>query len=158
MTDGEIEKLVTARKEITNPGARWVTQRQARQKTFQLDAGDDMPAMELKLRQSLRDSDSFSCILLCHFPNGEKLTLRRYNGSNHVHGNKLDPHMPEIEFACHIHIAKQRYIEAGLKADGFAVPASYSDFDGALLQVMQDCNIHGYDQRNAGPTRDLYDD
>lgn len=157
MTDGEIEALVATRKVILNPGARWTVQRQSRQKTFQLELPPGLPAMELKLRQNLRDPDSFSCVLLCHLPDGEKLTLRRYNGSSHVHGNALDPHMPEIIFACHVHMAKQRYIEAGRKADGYAVPASYSDFNGALLQVMQDCNIHGYGQQDSGPTGDLYD-
>jgi|SRR5690554_237343 len=158
MTDGEIEALIAERKDITNPSARWIIQRGSRQKTFQLELAEGMPSMELKLRQSIKDPDSFSCVLLCHLGGGEKITLRRYNGSNHVHGNALDRHMPDITFTCHVHMARQRYIEAGLKADGFAVPATYSDFDGALLQVMQDCNIHGFTQRNAGPTSDLYDD
>ncbi|WP_417422129.1 hypothetical protein [Halomonas sp.] len=158
MNDGEIDKLVTIPKKIINPTARWLVQRRSRQKTFQLDAGEGMPDMELKLRCNEIDPDNFSCVLLCHLPNGEKLTLRRYNGSNHVHGNALDSQMPAIEFACHIHMAKQRYIEAGLKCDGYAVPADYSDFCGALLQAMQDCRIEGFPNSKSGPTIELFDE
>ncbi|MDW0357769.1 hypothetical protein Q8G38_00400 [Halomonas venusta] len=150
MTDAELQRLVSLPKKITNPRARTTTQRKSIQRTYYLETPDGEPSMELKLRQNTLDEDHFSCVLLCHLPNGDKLILRRYNGSNHIHGNKLDPDMGEIVFTCHIHMAKQRYIEKGLRSDDYAEQTeAYRTFEGAISCIIKDCNITGHEPRGS---------
>lgn len=157
MTDDEIETLVEAHKTVSNPKARWSTQRKSLQKTYHLVLDDSLPRMEIKLRQNTLDPDNFSCVLLCYLDDGEKITLRRYNGSNHEHRNKLEPNEPLISFVCHIHMATQRYIEIGDKSEGYAVKTDeYDDFDGALSLLIGQCNVHGL-KKEDGSQLDIFE-
>ena len=62
--------------------------------------------------------EDFSCGISWVAPNGETLTLKRYNGSNHNHANHLEK--VKLGYTCHIHIATEKYISANRKAEGFA--------------------------------------
>ena len=75
-------------------------------------------------------------------PNGETLTLKRYNGSSHNHPNKLEN--VKLGYNCHIHIATEKYILANRKAEGFAeVTDRYDSLEGALHCLVNDCKISG---------------
>lgn len=96
----------------------------------------------LYVRQNERIANNFSCGLLLITPNGEKLTLTRYNGDDHTHCNSLE----KVKFSnqCHIHIATERYILAGQKAEKYAEPTNrYQTLQGALHCLVSDYNIAG---------------
>ena len=70
------------------------------------------------------------------------LTICRYNGDFHPHRNRLEKN--RLVNVCHIHHATQRYIQAGLHPDGFAVQTDrYSTIDGAFRCMLIDCRIAG---------------
>jgi hypothetical protein len=85
--------------------------------------------------------DDFSCGLRWLAPNGESLTLTRYNGP-HVHKNRLEG--TKFDSATHIHKASAKYIQANRKAEGFAVTTdNFFSLEGALHCLVTDCNISG---------------
>jgi hypothetical protein len=84
----------------------------------------------------LEDTEDFSCGLRWLMPSGETLTLRRYNGANHAHG--------EARYQCHIHMATEEAIRRGLKPERQIVLADrYHTLDGALYSLIEDCNVSG---------------
>ena len=99
---------------------------------------------EIYKRQNLRNGmeDDFSCGISWIAPNGETLTLKRYNGSSHDHPNRLEKN--KLGLNCHIHFATEKYIKANLKPEGFAeVTDRYNSLDGALHCLVLDCKIKG---------------
>ena len=83
-------------------------------------------------------------------PSGDTLTLVRYNGSSHAHRNKIEGEA--VDFICHIHKATERYIKAGMKAESYAEKTElYSTLEGALHQLMLDCNISGIETKPDEP-------
>jgi len=91
---------------------------------------------ELYLRQNQMDIDNFSCGLSVIKPNGQRLTLLRYNGSNHSHG--------DITFACHIHKATEKAINEGKSPESHAKETDlYHTLVGALSHLVEDANIGG---------------
>lgn len=142
LTDAQIEQLLTTPKQATTPGARWRTQRGSKQKNYELESDCGRFSFTLYLRQNLRLENSFSCGLLYHHKAGDKVTLTRYNGSDHVHHNPLDGTRSENH--CHIHRATERYMEAGRKSEHYAESTGrYTDLDGALRAMLEDCCISG---------------
>lgn len=140
LSDEEIERLLTMPKKILNPKARKRLQKGSWQITY--DVVGENAKFQLFWRQNQRISTNFSCGLL-YFGTSDKVVLTRYNGSDHPHSNPLDKHS-KIDRVCHIHRATQRYMEAGRKAEHFAVPTDrYSTIDGALHALLSDCNIYG---------------
>jgi hypothetical protein len=86
--------------------------------------------------------DDFSCGLSWLAPNGEILTLVRYNGASHPHRNNIEGTM--LNWESHIHTATERYIRANKKAVGFAEPTDrYRTLKGALHCLVTDCSIVG---------------
>jgi len=70
-------------------------------------------------------------------PDGATLTLCRYNGSSHAHG--------DIKYRCHIHKAKENEIGAGRKPERYADATDrYDSLRGATHCMMLDCNITGF--------------
>jgi hypothetical protein len=134
LTDENIETLLKLPKRVTNPSARWVEKPGHRQRNFKV-RGDDY-FFELYQRQSTFDEADYSCVLLVIKPDGQLLTLVRYNGESHKHG--------EIAYRCHIHKATARAIRAGKKPESFAeMTNKYTTTDGALICLTRDCNISG---------------
>ena len=141
ITDQKIDELLELPKSVTNPKAREMTKGLHLQQNFTVKSASGQE-FTLYLRQNNVIADDFSCGLLWHMPSGESLTIVRYNGSSHFHPNRLEE--TEIDFDCHIHKATQRYIESGLKPEGFAtVSTKYSTLNGALHCLVTDCNITG---------------
>ncbi len=142
MTDEEILKLLTTPKVVMNPRARGKVDKGVRKINY--DLSSDVGKFCLYIRQNVRISFNFSCGLLYFGSNGnEKITLARYNGSDHSHVNAMDG-LGRVLRGCHIHKATARYIAAGKKPEGHAEPTDrYADLRGAIIAIVDDCRITG---------------
>ena len=141
LSDNEIARLIALPKTITNPRAREKQQKKSARINYSATA--DGASFEVYVRQNLLVQDAFSCGLTYLHPSGEKVTLMRCNGGYHSHGNPLEG-VDTIGVCCHIHIATQRYMEAGRKPEHYAEPTDlFSDVNGALVTLMEKCNITG---------------
>jgi len=139
----EIARLLALPKTVINPRAREKHQKGSARINYIVTA--EGASFEVYIRQNLLVPCAFSCGLTYLHSSGEKVTLMRCNGSDHRHSNPLE-RVDTIELRCHIHIATQRYMEAGRKAEHYAEPTTlYSDVNGALLTLMSKCNIKGLD-------------
>ena len=86
--------------------------------------------------------EDFSCGISWVAPNGETLTLSRYNGPSHSHPNHLENEKLDYEY--HIHKATEKYIKANRKPEGYAIATKrYHTLDGALHCLVNDFNISG---------------
>ena len=95
---------------------------------------------KIVLRQNSNDSLDFSAILM-FLPKGsnEDFKLKRYNGKNHQHTNKL--HKTKF-YDFHIHTATEEYQRAGMKEETFAEQTQrYSTLTEAFNCLVQDCNV-----------------
>ena len=145
LTDAEIEQLLTTQKTILNPGARRKTQNGSEQVNYDVIDCDGIK-FRLYVRQNTRVSNGFSCGLSFVTLTGETITLTRYNGSDHRHGNPLEGG-DLLPMACHIHRATERYMAAGRKADLYAETTDrYTDLYGALKALLSDCKIQGLEK------------
>ncbi|MDE2989286.1 MAG: hypothetical protein OXT70_14740 [Chloroflexota bacterium] len=136
-SDDELARLRTLPKMVTNPGARWVDKPGHRQRNFQLLAGDDDEiAFSIYQRQSARDASDFSCGI-AFLPTGDsRLTLARYNGPSHIHG--------DIDFCPHIHRTTARAIAAGKKPESEADETDrFNTLDGAFRCLLEDFQVEG---------------
>lgn len=160
LTDEQIERLLGTPKKAISPNARWKTQRGSRQRNYDLESEDGKLRFTLYLRQNERIKESFSCGLLYLHAGGDKVTLARYNGSDHPHYNPLDS--TRADNHCHIHRATERYMAAGRKSEHYAESTDrYTDLDGALRAIVYDCKISGIRLANQQPEDDndeAYDD
>ncbi|RKS42557.1 hypothetical protein BC962_3224 [Gillisia mitskevichiae] len=150
ITDERIAELLECSKRVTNPQARNRNLQGREQVNFTVVSTDGLDhKFEIYKRQNLRPGmeDDFSCGLSWVASNGETLTLKRYNGSSHSHPNHLEK--TRLNFACHIHIATEKYILANRKPEGYAEETErYSTLDGALHCLMMDCNIIGLETKS----------
>lgn len=111
--------------------------------------GDRGSEFKVIIRKNLLDPLDFSVILL-YLPKeeGRGFVLRRYNGKhfhkNHLEGNELHDY--------HIHMATERYQQAGLKPEGYAeVSNEYASVQKATECLFQDANCQrGTDRRLNG--------
>lgn len=136
-SDGELAELRALPKTVTNPGARWVTKPGHRQRNFQLFAGgDDEIAFAIYERQSMLDDSDFSCGIAFLPPGDTRLTLARYNGPSHIHG--------EINFQPHIHRTTARAIAAGKKPESEADETDrFTTLNGAFRRLLEDFQVEG---------------
>jgi hypothetical protein len=145
LTDDKIADLINCPKHLTNPQAKSKNKEGHEQVNFRAVALDDSGhEFEIYKRQNLRDGmeDDFSCGISWLAPNGETLTLKRYNGSSHDHLNHLEK--LRLGYTCHIHMATEKYIKANRKAEGFAMATDrYNTVEGALHCLVTDCRISG---------------
>lgn len=134
LSDADITTLIELPKKVTNPTTRWQEKPGHQQRNYKLTGGDYI--FELYQRQNLFDKSDFSCGLKVVKPDGQPLTLLRYNGSSHIH--------QDIVLHCHIHKATYKKIAAGKKPDSHAEPTKrYHSLDGALACLVEDANISG---------------
>lgn len=139
LTDKNIDFLIKLEKQVENPNAKWVKHRGNQQKNYRLIAQNY--CFVLYLRQNTYDFEHFSCGLAVIKPNGEKLSLLRYNGANHIHG--------DIYYKCHIHKTTEKAIKKGRKPDCEAVLTNkYNSLIGALKRLCLDANISGMPDLN----------
>ncbi len=136
-TDDELAKLRSMPKRVTNPGARWVTKPGHRQRNFQVTGREDLSAsFAVYQRQSGSDTKDFSCGIAYLPQGGSRLTLARYNGSSHVHG--------DIAYHPHIHNATERSIADGRKPESEAEETDlYTTLDGAFRCLILDFQLQG---------------
>ncbi len=136
-TDQELDELRSMPKRVTNPGARWASKPGHQQRNLQVIGLQDAAArFAVYLRQNEEDEADFSCGIGYLPQGGRRLTLARYNGPSHVHG--------DIAYRPHIHRATERAIAAGRKPESEAEETDlYTTLDGAFRRLILDFQITG---------------
>ena len=136
-SEDEITELESMAKRVTNPGARWNSKTGHRQRNFQIVAGTEGERrFSIYQRQSELDDSDFSCGIAFLPPGGARLTLARYNGPSHIHG--------DIEFQPHIHRATAKAIAAGKKPESEAAETDrFTTLDGAFRCLLDDFRVKG---------------
>jgi hypothetical protein len=145
ITDDKIADLLNCPKILVNPQTRARLKDGHKQLNYKAVATNSSKyQFEIYLRQNLREGmeDDFSCGISWIAPNGETLTLKRYNGASHNHYNQLEKN--RLGYTCHIHIATEKYIKANRKAEGFAQATNrFMSASGAFHCLIVDCKITG---------------
>jgi hypothetical protein len=141
LTDDKIADLLNCPKRLTNPQARSKMKDGHEQVNYIAVAQDQSGhKFEIYQRKNMREGmeADFSCGISWLAPNGETLTLKRYNGPNHDHSNHLEK--ARLGNTCHIHMATEKY----RKAEGFAfITFEYTSIEGAFHCLVKDCKISG---------------
>lgn len=154
LTDAQISELLTCPKRVQNANSKSRVDGKHSRRDFQVTSLDDRHHFVLFTRQSLVIGNSFSAGLRWKSKSGEEVILMRCNGADHPHGNAIE----QIEFIAqaHIHLATERYIVAGKRAETYAEPTTqYSTLAGALHELTQLANISGLNTQPTEP--DLFD-
>ena len=139
-TDDELQALEEMPKIATNPQARWTDKPKAmpshRQRTFQVQGQEDDARFAIYQRQNLLDEHDFSCGIRYCPPGTTSLTLARYNGPSHVHG--------QIRYRAHIHRATEHAIAAGRRPESHTTTTDrYATLEGALACLLEDFHVRG---------------
>jgi predicted ATPase len=93
-------------------------------------------------RNNSGKSTVLQALAIGHSRSGEDVMLMRCNGNDHLHPNRLEGEA--IRDQCHVHLATERYILAGLRVEGYAQPSeNYQTLDGALHELAHRANISG---------------
>ncbi len=134
LSDKDLSALRVARKTVKNPNARW-SEKPGRHKQRNYDAeSENGDQYRIYQRQNLDDDRDFSCGLGWVQAGGKILSLVRYNGASHRHG--------DIEYRCHIHRATAEALSAGRKVDSHAVVTNrYWTLEGALALLIEECQV-----------------
>ena len=136
-SEDELTELRSMAKRVTNPGAQWNSKPGHRQRNFQIVAGPEGETrFSIYQRSSELDDSDFSCGIAFLPPGGTRLTLARYNGPSHIHG--------DIEFQPHIHRATAGAIAAGKKPESEAAETDrFATLDGAFRCLLDDFRVKG---------------
>lgn len=151
--DNEIMALIKCQKSVMNKPRTSVDFRH-KKRNYALHSLE-YPEYKFTLyyRQNTEDEEDYSVGILVTFQDGSELTLIRFNGSSHIHPNRIEN--TEIEWQPHIHFATERYIAAGKKAESYAEPTNaYQSPDEALCYAAKYCNIQNL--INKTETLDLF--
>ena len=134
-SDQEIKEFMQERKILPND---WRNQLYKNEELFV--KGKNGNTFGLRIRQHNIYPLNFSAILTVREPlSNREFRLRRYNGSNHTHTNRIE--REEIS-GCHIHSATERYQLRGQREDGYAQSTNrYHDLSGALKCLINDANF-----------------
>ncbi len=142
LTEAQIENLVSCPKRVENPGSKSRTDGKHVRRDFRVVSTDDKHEFVLFTRQSTVIAESFTAGLRWRSNSGDEVILLRCNGTDHAHGNAIEHE--QFEAQQHIHMATERYLVAGRKAEGFALPTvKYSTMAGALHEVTRLANVVG---------------
>ncbi|MFN0280170.1 MAG: hypothetical protein ACKVRN_16455 [Pyrinomonadaceae bacterium] len=112
--------------------------------TIRRSAGGEFKVI---IRQAMENPLAFS-VILGYVPKEktEVFILRRYNGKNHRHGNRLEKDVPFYDF--HIHTATERYQMEAMNEETYAEATDrYGDLNGAIDCLISDCNIVSTNQQ-----------
>ena len=136
-SDEELAGHQSAPKQVTNPRARWTEKPGHLQRNFQAcDQKDESVRFSVYQRQNVRDDNDFSCGIEYIPRVGARLTLARYNGPSHRHG--------EIVYRPHIHRTTARAIAVGDKPESEADETDrYTNLEGALRCLVEDFHLQG---------------
>ncbi len=142
LTDTEIQRLLAEPKPLPEDfRSRLVAKPKRGHKEQELSVtGARRSGFRLIVRQSSFNILDFSVILAYVPPRSAKLfRLRRCNG-RHQHTNKIEG---DTFDGFHIHIATERYQQAGFEEeDAYAEPTNrYSDLAGAMDCLLRDCGF-----------------
>ena len=128
-------------KRVTNPGARWSDKPKSRpahrQRSFQASGQQDENArFSVYQRQNLADESDFSCGIAYLPPGSPPLTLARYNGPSHKHG--------DIAYRPHVHRTSEKAILESRKPESEAEATDrFTTLEGALSCLIHDFNMSG---------------
>ena len=140
-SDQELDSLRALPKQVTNPGSRWADKPTGapvhRQRSFKAVGEDKAESrFEIYQRQNLLDDEDFSCGIAHVGLDGSRLTLARYNGPGHEHG--------DISYLTHIHRATAKAIVSGGKPEREAEETErFTTLEGALACLIDDFNVAG---------------
>ena len=142
LTDREIDELINESKPLQSEWRRkFKTKAKHGHRERELDvAGVNGSQFRIILRESSSNPLGFSVILaLVPATTNQLFRLRRYNGKDHEHTNRLEN---QSFYDFHIHEATERYQLSGLREDAFAEPTDrFSDFDSAVVCLLRDCTF-----------------
>ncbi len=136
-------------KRVVNPGARWLEKPKAspvhRQRNLEARSQPDASRhFSIYQRQNINDQNDFSCGIAYLAPGSRPLTLARYNGPSHRHG--------DINYRTHIHRASHQAIAAGRKPESEAEETDrYTTLEGALACMIDDFNLSGINAQCDAP-------
>ena len=116
-----------------------------RQRSFKVRAGaENGLSFEIYQRQNIRDDADFSCGIAYLPLDGSRLTLARYNGPWHEHG--------DIAYRTHIHLTTAQAIASGGKPEREAAETDrYETLEGAMACLIEDFNVAGIDAEHDYP-------
>ncbi len=140
-SEEELNALRLAPKRVTNPGSRWSEKPSGapvhRQRSFKATGeGAAGTRFDLYQRQNLLDEADFSSGIALVSVDGARLTLARYNGPSHEHG--------DICYRPHIHRANAESIATGSKPERHAEETDrFVTLEGAFACLIEDFNIAG---------------
>ena len=154
ITDSEIAALIAEPKKVGIPlsqiGGRFKEKRGHKEYDLTVPRSDGSE-FKIIIRQSVENALAFS-VILGYIPKDKTdvFILRRYNGKNHRHGNRLEREPAFYDF--HVHTATERYQIEGMNEETYAEPTDrYSELSGAIDCLVSDCNIVSTNQQ-----RDLF--
>ncbi len=144
LTDAQIQRLIEEEKVLPADWRDCMNLKPAKdaQVRGKLEVmGSSGNSFVLYLRRLELDVFCFSAILAYkRLDTGTTFRLRRYNGKDHAHTNKIE--MDEILFEYHIHKATQRYQEGGFDEDQYAeVTDKYSTINEAFGLLIDQCGF-----------------
>ena len=144
ITDSEIASLIAEPKSVSialsQIGSRFKEKRGHKEYDLTIRRSDG-GEFKIIIRQAMENALAFSVILgFVPKEKTEVFILRRYNGKNHRHGNKLEGQPAFYDF--HVHTATERYQIVGMNEETYAEATDrYGDLNGAIEVLISDCNI-----------------
>ncbi len=149
-SDAQISVWLNEHKPIPNDYAKWIgmlvpTLKDARQLQYKpkVVKSVDGNSFLIYLRQNALDANNFSIGMNIFRKRGNSIALVRCNGWHDEHRNHLERKRPDYkipENTCHVHVAKQRYLQfTGSKQIGYATPTNaYNSLGSALHYFVRE--------------------
>lgn len=146
-SEEELDELRESPKRVTNPGSRWSEKPSGapvhRQRSFKATGDAAGTRFDIYQRQNLDDEADFSSGIALVSVDGSRLTLARYNGPSHEHG--------DIRYRPHIHRANAESIATGGKPERHAAETDrFVTLEGAFACLLEDFNVAGVSARHDG--------
>jgi hypothetical protein len=134
-----LDQLKDCHKRVTN----WICQDREKPSHIEStceavsDSGDDFL---IYMRQNKVLDDDFSCGIKWRTPDGELVVLARYNGSSHIHTNRLDGEV--FIQQCHIHQITVEAVQCGWSHENYAILSeAYANLNEAKRLLATDFNV-----------------
>lgn len=109
------------------------------------DAGDDFLVY---MRQNNILDDDFSCGIKWKTSDGEWVVLARYNGSSHIHTNRIDGEV--FVRQCHVHQITVEAVQRGWSHENYAVANElYLTLDEAKCLLATEFNVQELVPKNS---------